>query len=160
VKYTIQEINQSQDQDIKNIIQQVGAEFGAVGEGFGPSDPEVNAMSQYYRRDLGSRYLVALVDDVIVGGCGIAPFNDLRDICELRKLFLLPQSRGLGIGKRLAQECLSFATSIGYQQCYLDTLTTMTSAIHLYENLGFTHLNQPLQGTIHNRCDVWMIKIL
>ena len=37
------------DAEICQIIQSVGAEFGAIGEGFGPSDAEVLAMSQYYR---------------------------------------------------------------------------------------------------------------
>lgn len=160
MKYIIQEINQYQDSDIGTIIKQVGAEFGAIGEGFGPSDPEVDAMSENYREEDGCRYFIASIDGIVVGGCGIAPFNHRQDICELRKLFLLPQSRGLGIGKSLAEECLSFAKSVGYQKCYLDTLTTMKSAIRLYESLGFSHLSEPLQGTIHNGCDVWMIKIL
>jgi putative acetyltransferase len=34
----------------------------------------------------------------------------------------------------------------------------MTSAIALYEKLGFTHLERPLDGTIHGGCDVWMLK--
>ena len=43
---------------------------------------------------------------------------------------------------------------------HLDTLQSMTSAIVLYEKLGFEHLDKPLEGTIHNSCDVWMLKEL
>lgn len=156
----IKEITPDYDAVISKIIKQVGAEFGAIGEGFGPSDPEVAAMSQHYNDKEASRYFVALVNDSVVGGSGIAAFNGSSDTCELRKLFILPTSRGLGIGKQLTEHCLSYAKSKGYKQCYLDTLATMESAISLYEKFGFKHLSHPLAGTIHNGCDVWMLKTL
>lgn len=156
----IKPIRADQDADICAIIKAVGAEFGAVGEGFGPSDPEVLAMSEYYTADKQSLYLVATVDGKIVGGCGLAPFQGSAQTCELKKLFLLPESRGLGLGKALAERCLDFACQQGFKQCYLDTLTSMKSAIQLYEKLGFIHLNSPLEGTEHSGCDVWMLKAL
>ncbi|MBF4344466.1 GNAT family N-acetyltransferase, partial [Vibrio anguillarum] len=42
----------------------------------------------------------------------------------------------------------------------LDTLTSMKVAVRLYENLGFDHLDAPLADTLHNSCDVWMLKSL
>jgi len=160
MKYDIEEIQHIHDDAICQIIKQVGAEHGAIGEGFGPSDPEVLAMSQHYDKESKSIYLVATIDGSVVGGSGIAAFNNSFEVCELRKLFLLPERRGLGIGKDLTKKCLSFAQSIGYKQCYLDTLSNMKSAIALYENLGFKHLDEPLGGTIHDGCDVWMLKEL
>ncbi|MCL1066952.1 GNAT family N-acetyltransferase [Shewanella olleyana] len=153
-------ITASQDSRVAEIIKAVGAEFGAIGEGFGPSDAEVEQMSQHYLPEHKSLYLVASINGEIVGGAGIAPFNDSLTICELRKLFLLPESRGLGLGKQLTQACLDFAVKANYSQCYLDTLASMTAAINLYEKRGFKHLNKPLDGTIHGGCDVWMIKSL
>jgi len=117
-------------------------------------------MSQYYQASGQSLYLVALVNDQVVGGCGIAPFEQSNEICELRKLFLLPASRGLGIGKNLTAQCLDFARQQEFSQCYLDTCANMTSAIALYQQFGFYHLSQPLAGTIHSGCDVWMLKQL
>ncbi|WP_428772346.1 GNAT family N-acetyltransferase [Vibrio sp.] len=148
------------DPAISEIIKAVGAEFGAVGEGFGPGDPEVDAMSRHYGVENRSLYLVALLDGRIVGGCGLAPFAGDAELCELKKLFLLPESRGLGIGRQLTERCLEFARQHGYRRCYLDTLKSMTAAIQLYERAGFEHLSAPLDGTIHNRCDVWMLKQL
>jgi putative acetyltransferase len=156
----IQTIQSAQDQEICFIIKNVGQEFGAIGDGFGPSDPEVEAMSQYYDDATNSRYLVALIEGQVVGGSGIAAFNGDQKVCELRKLFLVKESRGLGIGKNLTEQCLAYAKQKGYTSCYLDTLSTMTSAITLYEKLGFKHLQKPLAGTIHNGCDVWMLKQL
>jgi len=158
--YKIKPILPAQDKNIADIIVNVGKEYGAIGEGFGPSDPEVMSMSQYYNDARSCQYLVATLNEEIVGGCGIAAFNQSLEISELRKLFLLPASRGMGIGKALTIECLRFAQNSGYKQCYLDTLKNMTSAISLYEKLGFKHLHSPLEGTIHNGCDVWMLKAL
>lgn len=148
------------DEALCDVIKTVGAEYGAVGEGFGPSDEEVLAMSQYYNEEDRSLYLVALVNGKVVGGGGIAPFGQDDAVCELKKLFLLPESRGLGLGKALTEQCLSFAKAQGYTQCYLDTLSSMGAAIALYERAGFEHLSEPYEGTLHNGCDVWMLKAL
>ncbi|MDH7614686.1 GNAT family N-acetyltransferase [Vibrio cholerae] len=148
------------DSEICQIIQSVGAEFGAIGEGFGPSDAEVLAMSQHYREQDRSAYFVALLEGKVVGGGGIAPFAGHTDLCELKKLFLLPTSRGHGVGRALSEHCLNFAKQQGYAKCYLDTLSSMTQAIKLYQQLGFEHLTQPMAGTEHNGCDVWMLKSL
>lgn len=160
MKIIISAVIPEQDAQVASIIKRVGEEFGAIGEGFGPSDPEVEQMSQYYHQENKSVYLVATIDNKVVGGAGIAKFNDDSEICELRKLFLLPESRGLGLGKELTEQCLNFAIEMGFKQCYLDTLASMTSAIALYEKMGFSHLDKALIGTIHGGCDIWMIKQL
>lgn len=156
--HTITPITAEHNDAICHIIKRVGQEFGAIGEGFGPSDAEVLAMSEHYRPSERSLYLVALSDGKVVGGCGLAPFGQSATRCELKKLFLLPETRGLGIGKALALQCLAFAQSAGFEECYLDTLASMTQAIALYESLGFTHLAEPMDETEHNGCDVWMLK--
>ncbi|WP_041543144.1 GNAT family N-acetyltransferase [Oceanimonas sp. GK1] len=150
-------ITPQDDAAICRIILKVGAEFGAVGEGFGPGDDEVRCMSRHYRLEAKSRYFVARLNGEVVGGAGIAP---LGEMCELRKLFLLPAARGHGIGRRLAEACLAFAGEQGFSACYLDTLGTMTAAIGLYESLGFRHLDAPLMASEHGGCDVWMLKDL
>ena len=160
LKFEINPIVASQDEPIRHIIQTVGAEFGAVGDGFGPSDAEVLAMSQHYSDAQRSRYLVATVNGAVVGGSGLAAFASVEGVCELRKLFLLPAWRGKGIGRALTEECLRYAREQGYRRCYLDTLSNMSAAITLYQRLGFEKLSQPLAGTLHNGCDIWMLKEL
>jgi len=155
----IVEVTPEVDGLVCEIIKNVGEEYGAVGEGYGPSDAEVENMSQHYS-DINSLYLVAKLNGKVVGGCGVAPFNESSNVCELKKLFLLKESRGYGVGKSLTIQCLEYAKQQGYQQCYLDTLSNMDSAIRLYEKLGFEHLSEPLSGSLHNSCDVWMLKTL
>ncbi len=160
MQFEITSIQPEQDASICAIIKTVGAEFGAIGDGFGPSDAEVSNMSANYLEQDRSGYWVAQVNDKVVGGGGIAPFNGSETVCELKKLFLLPESRGLGIGKALTAHCLDFAKQQGYSHCYLDTLANMDSAIKLYETMGFERLSEPMPGTEHNGCDVWMLKAL
>lgn len=157
---TILPITPQHDSDICNIIQKVGWEFGAIGDGFGPSDDEVLAMSKHYCHSNRSQYFVALLDGQVVGGSGIAPFDNKGKVCELRKLFILPNARGFGIGKALTEKCLEYAYQQKFTHCYLDTLANMHNAIKLYESLNFKQLKQPMAGTIHNGCDVWMLKAL
>ena len=149
-------IDSHHDQAICQIIKSVGAEFGAIGDGFGPSDAEVLNMSQHYCATKRSGYFIVEQNGIVLGGGGIAPFAGSAERCELRKVFLSSTARGLGIGRQLVAHCLQFAREMGYQQCYLDTLHTMSGAIALYEKLGFEHLPAPLAGTEHNGCDVWM----
>lgn len=90
------------DAAICQIIQTVGAEFGAIGEGFGPSDAEVLAMSQHYREQDRSAYFVAILDGEVVGGGGIAPFAHHADLCELKNCFYSPQAVGMALGESSA----------------------------------------------------------
>lgn len=156
MNYQITPIKPDFDKDICHIIKTVGAEFNAVGEGFGPGDAEVTNMSQHYSDSDRSIYQVGIINGKVVGGCGIAAFNNDPYICELRKLFLLPCSRGFQLGSALTISCLEYAKNNGYRQCYLETLSTMKAAIGLYEKLGFVHLSQPLGVSPHNACNVWM----
>lgn len=160
MKYRIEIIRSEHDAALSRVIKTVGAEFNAIGDGFGPSDAEVLTMSRYYSDAQNSRYLVGLVNDQVVGGCGIAPFNQSRTVCELRKLFLLPESRGHQLGRALTQSCLEYALSSGYDQCYLETIASMQGAIALYQKLGFRRLDHSFEGSIHCACNVWMIKDL
>ncbi len=143
-----------------DIILTVGEEFGAIGVGYGPSDAEVNALSEHYSEAERQQYWVALLDDEVVGGIGIAPLNGHQNVAEMRKLFLSKKSRGLGLGRKLSLLSLEFAKEQGFSQCYLDTLSSMGAAIALYESIGFKRLPKPLPGTIHTACDVWMLKTL
>ncbi|USP75541.1 uncharacterized protein yc1106_02815 [Curvularia clavata] len=57
--------------------------------------------------------------------------------CELKRLFLTPESRGLGVSKLLMDVAIAQAKKLGYKEMLLDTLRTMTPARKLYEGFGF-----------------------
>jgi len=141
------------DAQVAAIIQSVMPEFGADGPGFAIHDPEVAAMSAAYAAPRHA-YFVVERDGQVAGGAGIAPLAGADPaLCELRKMYFLPSLRGLGAGSALLRQCLEFARSAGFAQCYLETLTGMDRAQALYEHIGFQRLPAALGGTGHFGCN-------
>jgi len=104
---------------------------------------------------------VALLDGEIVGGAGIHPLDGGEPhVCELQKMYLAPAARGKGIARNLIEQCLDFARSNGYTQCYLETMPELAQARRLYEHFGFYYLDSPMGNTGHYACDNWMLKEL
>ncbi|KAF1828284.1 acyl-CoA N-acyltransferase [Decorospora gaudefroyi] len=60
--------------------------------------------------------------------------------CELKRLYLTPESRGLGVSKLLMDVAVSHAKKLGYKEMLLDTLSSMTTARRLYERYGFEEI--------------------
>ncbi len=132
-------------------------EFGAVGPGTSLNDPEVDDMYSAYLPERHA-YFVLVSDGHVVGGSGIAPLlGGDPDTCELRKMYVLPSTRGHGQGRRLLHHCIERARALGFEKCYLETLATMDSARRLYERAGFRAIRQALGNTGHSKCDRYML---
>lgn len=137
------------------LIRAVMPEFGADGPGFALHDAEVDAMAEAYAVS-GRAYFVVEREGRVVGGAGIAPLEGGPEgVCELRKMYFLPEARGLGAGARMMALCLQAARTLGYRACYLETLTGMDAAMKLYARTGFRPLEAPLGATGHDGCDRW-----
>lgn len=70
---------------------------------------------------------------------------------EMKRLFVRPSARGLGLGRTLVAAVLAEAAAIGYTEVVLDTLPTMTEAQQLYAQFGFRDISayrpNPIPGT-------------
>jgi putative acetyltransferase len=153
-------IRRQDDPAVERIIRQTMTSFGACGAGFAIEDPEVAAMSVAYAAPRHA-YFVAARDRVVLGGAGVAPLaGGDPEVCELRKMYLLPEARGLGLGQRLLDASLAAARQLGFRRCYLETLENMTQAQRLYARNGFERLCAPLGDTGHFGCDRWYAREL
>ena len=154
---TIRTISQADDAAMANIIRTVMPEFGAVGSGFAISDPEVDWMSRAYAEPRHA-YFVVERDGRVLGGGGIAPLaGGDGDTCELRKMYFLPEARGIGAGAAMMSRCLDAAREAAFTHCYLETLTGMDAAQRLYERSGFRRIDGPMGATGHGGCNTFYL---
>ncbi len=159
-KIEIREIQAQDNEAIAQIIKSVLTEFKDNLEGTAFYDKETNAMFDAYAEE-NTVYYIAILQNEIIAGCGIKPLKDGdSNICELQKMYMKPEARGLKIGKTLILKSLQFAKKSGYKSCYLETFPNMEAAINLYAKNGFIKLQQPLGNTNHHACTVWMLKNL
>jgi len=156
-KYSIRLIRKQDNRQTAHVIREVMTEFQAVGEGYSIDDPEVDDMHGNYR-DARSCYFVVLLDDQVTGCGGIGPLAGGDEFtCELRKMFFLLGTRGIGLGRRVLLMLMDEARKRGYRQCYLETLDRMWGANELYRKNDFELLDGPLGKTGHCSCDRWYL---
>jgi len=96
--------------------------------------------------------LLALVDGSPAGCCAIRRLADADEAnaCEMKRLFVRPAFRGLGLGRQLVEAILDGARQRDYDCVLLDTLDDMEAARALYEDLGFVEVppyyHNPIPG--------------
>jgi len=158
--FIIREIQKKDNPTIAAIVRDVLMEMGAPKVGTAYADPYLDTLFEVYAIPK-SIYFVIEKDGKIIGGAGVMQLdNSDENICELQKMYLLPEGRGLGLGKSLIDNCIEKATEFGFESCYIETMTYMEDAQKLYKKVGFYNLDKQLGNTGHSSCQVWMLKKL
>lgn len=104
--------------------------------------------------------LLAWVDGALAGCCALRPLDasDYPNASEMKRLFVRPAFRGLGLGRLLTEAILDAARAAGYGCVLLDTLDDMESARALYEDLGFVEIppyyHNPFAGAHYLKVDI------
>lgn len=156
---TIREIKGQDNAAVEAIIRSCLKEYGGDREGTAWCDPDLGRFSEIYGEP-EMRYWVA--EDYagrILGGAGFGPLPGEEGVCELQKMYTLPEARGTGIAHRLVETVLQHAAD-HYALCYLETFGNMTRAQSFYRKHGFEQTDQPMGSTGHISCDVFFTKRL
>lgn len=132
---------------IEQLVSMVLAEYGLQLD---PAGTDLDL------RDIETSYLTpggafdVLVDDagMIIGSVGLCPVSS--STCELRKMYLVREARGCGLGRRLIEHALARAAELGFRRVVLETASVLQTAVSLYERYGFQRYTP---GHLSTRCD-------
>jgi putative acetyltransferase len=121
---------------VRNIFQQYAGSlsFDLSFQGFAE---ELANLPGDYKPPLGC-LLLAVHGREVVGCAAMRKIGE--DVCEMKRLYVVPAWRGKGVGLILAQAVIREAVRIGYDRMRLDTVPSMVSALRLYRSLGFKEI--------------------
>lgn len=156
----IRPVLKNDNKELAQVLRTVLIEMGVPKVGTAYADAALDKMYETYDNPKMAYYVV-VENHKILGGAGVAPLQEEdHGICELQKMYFLPEARGRGLGTKMMEKCLNFAKESGYAKCYLETMPYMKAARKLYRKTGFKDLNHAMGNTGHYSCQAWMIKDL
>lgn len=159
-KVKLRRIRSSDNKQLAQIIRHCFEEFDAPKEGTVYSDSETDHLYEYFRTQ-GAFGLVAELDGYVIGCCGIYPTAGLPEgMAELVKFYIKKSGRGYGAGQLLMNECIEQARAMNYQSLYIESLPLFTTALKLYEKMGFQAIENRLGNSCHGGCDLFLLKEL
>ena len=114
---------------------------------------ELAALPGKYAPPSGALLLARRADGAAVGCVGLRDLGG--GVCEMKRLYVSPAGRGLGLGRALMEALIEAARSCGYREMRLDTLPTMAAAQSMYRQAGFEamppYYDTPVEGTLFMR---------
>ncbi|MGJ8666391.1 MAG: GNAT family N-acetyltransferase [Patiriisocius sp.] len=156
----IRPIQKKDNPHIAKVIRKVLVDLGVPKVGTAYSDAALDCMFETYKKERAA-YFVVEEAGKIIGGAGVAQLDNYDgNVCELQKMYYLEEARGRGIGTKMMRLCLQTAKDLGFEKCYLETMTYMEAAQKLYKRSGFEYLDGPLGDTGHFSCPVQMLRNL
>ena len=132
--------------DVRRIVTSVLREYGLSPE-CGGIDADLDDIQGSYI-DRGGMFLVIESGAAVAGCGGLYPLD--TDEAEIRKMYLLPDARGHGLGRQLLQQLLDGARAGGFRRVTLETASVLKEAIGLYQSFGFRKVRREHYA---GRCD-------
>ena len=145
--------------DASRLLFQEYAESLQIDLSFQGFERELFLLPGEYQSPRGA-LLLAQVGGEYAGCCALRPMDtsDYPNACEMKRLYVRPGFRGLGLGRLLTEAILDQARVAGYGCVLLDTLDDMESARALYEDLGFQSVPpyyfNPIAGAHYLKADL------
>jgi putative acetyltransferase len=145
-------------QAVADLVRIVLAEYGMTFEPDQTDRDAIQVEEAYWQT--GGEFWVVEKAGAIVGSGGFHPIKRGKNGVELRKMFLLPDVRGVGLGRFLLQHLEQSALQKGFQQMWLETATVLKEAVQLYERNGYhPPMGDDAKGCVQ-RCDRIYVKTL
>ncbi len=153
-------IEKKDNVEIATVIRTVLEDFNVPKVGTAYADVSLDCMFENYQKPKAV-YFVVEENDKIIGGAGVAKLDNYEgNVCELQKMYFLPEARGKGVGAQMMEFCLAKAREFGFEKIYLETMDYMTHAQKLYKQSGFEYIDCAMGDTGHYSCPVHMLKTL
>ncbi len=154
-------IKASDNQTLAKVIRDTLSEFGANHPGTVYYDTATDSLYELFRKPSSMYFVAENENGKVVGGGGIYPTEGLPEgTCELVKMYLLPEARGIGLGRAIIEKCLQTAREFGFKQVYIESMPELKQALNVYEKFGFIYLDSSLGCSGHFGCDLHMLKQL
>ena len=145
---------------LSQVLRAVLLEMGVPKIGTAYAAPELDNLFKTYQNENMQYYMLEYVQKLF-GGAGIAPLPAAHKfICELQKMYFLPEARGKRWGTEMINVCLQFAKSRQFKQSYIETMPNMKAAQKLYVSSGFEYIDKPMGNTGHHSCPIYLLKSL
>jgi putative acetyltransferase len=145
--YQIREADNGDIPSVKAVVFTVLQEYGLLPDENG-IDSDLNDIETNYPANNGYFGLITNKTGKTVGTFGLYRKSDSD--CEIRKMYLLPEARGIGLGKKTIRILIIKALEKGYRNIFLETNSVLKEAIALYEKSGFRKIDS---GHLASRCD-------
>lgn len=134
---------------VRELVFGVLTEFGLEPDQAG-TDVDLSDIEAHYRDRGGEFWVVEDGRGRIIGTCGLWIDPEDGNRSELRKMYLLPETRGRGLGRQLLGVALEHARRAGSTRMELETASVMTAAMALYRSAGFIEIDAAPDAP---RCD-------
>lgn len=139
---------------VSSLIAKVLAEYGLHWD---PTDTDRDVVEvETFYQQTGGEFWVVEDQGKLVGSAGYYPISRGNQAVEIRKMYLLPEVRGKGLGQFLLTQLESAISQQNYQEIWVETATVLKEAIKLYEKNGY----QLSEDVATPRCDRAYIKFL
>jgi ribosomal protein S18 acetylase RimI-like enzyme len=141
-------ISEPEDYEILGRLVREYADGLGIDLSFQHFDEELAGLASQYGPPAGRAFLAWSPSGEAAGCVAVRRFDG--DICEMKRLYIRPDFRGLRLGRRLAAAAVEAAKELGYRVMRLDTMAFMKEANGLYRSMGFKEIAAYRHNPIEN----------
>lgn len=155
MKMTFREFQAGDEDAFRTLNEQWIAKYFVLEE----KDLQTLRQPETYILSPGGHIYFAAIEDEIAGCCALIAKG--KHTYEVAKMAVREEHRNRGIGKAMLAHVIEAAKSLGARRLVLETNSKLRNAIHVYESLGFSHIDPArVEPSPYQRADVFMELIL